>query len=63
LVELWPIVERAVVALIVLGAALYLYLHWSGAIARFRDRRRPDVRTRDLLRKKQPPSSDDDCCR
>jgi len=60
--DAWPIVELVLVGLIVLGAVLFLYLHWSGTLARWRARSRPDVRVASLVRKR-PPKNDDDCCR
>jgi hypothetical protein len=56
--------QQILAALIVLGAIVYQIGHFTGAFARFRRKRTPDVPVSRLVRKKdERTDDDDDCCR
>ena len=61
--ELYAIAEGVIVAVVVLAAVAYLGLHWSGALAKWRARKKPDVKVGALVRKKNEARGEDDCCR
>lgn len=62
--EVYEVAELVIVGLVVVGAVVFLGLHWSGTLAKLRARKRPDVKVSALVRKKDAPRPpDDDCCR